>query len=83
MNWDQETARRIGFIEQAIPPTLPFQLDQGRMVTGPAGFWAAILSDIARGPQGARARTGALQKDLVLLEEKLRCANDAKPSKGP
>ena len=51
---------------QAVPSE-PFQLDQARFVSDPVSFLVRLYRDVQAGPQGPRARTGALQEDLRLL----------------
>lgn len=67
--WDPETAENIRWLEETQPPDNPFQLDQGRTVTGPVKFWQSLKNQIAAGPDGARARNGVLQRDLRLLRK--------------
>ncbi len=49
----------------AEPPATPFKLKQGITITDPARWWADIIADIAAGPEGPRARYGALQDDVM------------------
>ncbi len=48
----------------AKPPGAPFKLKQGITISNPQRWWADIIADIAAGPEGPRARYGALQDDL-------------------
>ncbi len=49
----------------ATPPAEPFKLKQGVTITDPARWWRDIARDIAAGPEGPRARYGALQDDVT------------------
>lgn len=49
--------------EPTLPRT-PFALGAHMTITDPAKFYEALASDIRQGPKSARARYGALQKDL-------------------
>ena len=51
----------------AEPPTAPIKLKQGITISNPQRWWADIAADIAAGPEGPRARYGALQDDLWRL----------------
>ncbi len=53
-------------LQEAVPSE-PFQLDQARFVSDPVSFLVRLYHDVLVGPQGPRARTGALQEDLCLL----------------
>ncbi len=55
---------------EAVPPAAPFRLDEVRWVSDPVHFYVALYDAIQAGPGGARARTGALQKDLRLVHER-------------
>ena len=48
-------------------PSEPFQLDQAQFVSDPFSFLVRLYQDVHAGPQGPRARNGALQEDLRLL----------------
>ena len=65
--WDSEMARIIEWFLTIEPPSRPFELCQGVTVARPALWWIAIRQDIAEGPSGPRAYTGALQADLRKL----------------
>ena len=58
--------RALYLLYEAVP-TEPFQLDQVRFVRNPVSFLVRLYQDVQVGPQGPRARTGALQEDLRLL----------------
>ena len=61
----QERALIAGFKKLSVPPVAqPFKLASGVIVTDPALFHASLASDIAHGPRGPRALTGALRRDL-------------------
>ncbi len=51
----------------ATPPAEPFKLKQGITISNPQCWWRDVALDIARGPEGPRARYGALQDDLNRL----------------
>ena len=53
--------------DSANLPAAPFRLRSGVEVTDPQRFYASLRNDIEQGEGGARARTGALQEDLVGL----------------
>lgn len=66
--WGNETGLHVlWLLYEAVPPLEPFMLDQARLITNPGLFFVRLFLDIQRGPEGARARTGALQHDLRLL----------------
>ena len=67
--WDAETAGLVEWFLRTPPPPEPFNLYPGVTVLRPDRFWESIKGDIAGGPGGARARTGAFQKDLRRLAE--------------
>ena len=66
--WDDEDWRRLAPIVEwfliAEPPAEPFLLKQGIRITDPARWWRNTIIDIRQGPEGPRARYGALQDDL-------------------
>ncbi len=49
----------------ADPPAEPFILKPAIRITNPARWWRDIALDIAAGPEGPRARYGALQDDVT------------------
>ncbi len=65
--WDAEMLTLIRWFLGTHPPTEPFELSKGVTVIRPALWWTATRRDIAAGPNGPRARTGALQQDLRRL----------------
>ena len=65
--WDSEMARLIEWFLITEPPSQPFEISRGVTVAHPAIWWVAIRQDIAEGPSGPRAYTGALQADLRKL----------------
>ncbi len=67
--WGAETAALVAWFLGTPPPSAPFSLYPGVTVLRPDRFWESLEADIAGGPAGARARTGALQKDLGRLAE--------------
>ncbi len=67
--WDAETAPLIAWFLRTPPPPKSFNLYPGVTVLRPDRFWESLKGDIAGGPAGARARSGALRKDLRRLAE--------------
>jgi hypothetical protein len=69
--WDRELSDLISWFQAHRDrlPQEPFALHPWVKVDGPATFYAALAQDIAAGPRGARARTGALASDLRRLWE--------------
>ena len=65
--WDAEMLTLIRWFLRTHPPTTPFELSKGVVVLKPALWWTAMRRDIAAGPNGPRARYGALQEDLRRL----------------
>ncbi len=65
--WGPETGLHVLYLLYEAVPTEPFQLDQARFVSDPFAFLVRLYQDVQAGPQGSRARTGALQEDLRLL----------------
>ena len=50
----------------------PFELCQGVTILDPARWWRSIEGDIEAGPNGPRARYGAVQGDLRRLYDLIR-----------
>ena len=73
--WDAETAALIAWFRAGTPPSEPFVLRRNSMghpfvtVLNPARYWQAVGADIEAGPEGPRARYGALQGDLSRLHQ--------------
>ncbi len=65
--WDAEMLTLIRWFLGTHPPTEPFELSKGITVLKPAVWWTATRRDIVAGPNGPRARYGALQGDLRKL----------------
>ena len=65
--WGPETGVHVLYLLYEAVPSEPFQLDQARFVRDPFTFLVRLYRDVQVGPQGPRARTGALQDDLRLL----------------
>ena len=65
--WDAETAALIEWFLTTSPPRAPFTLSKAVVVAHPARWWEALRCDLAAGPNGPRARYGALQQDLRRL----------------
>ena len=70
--WDAETAELIKWFSGTEPPAEPFEFPKGIVIIRPALWWTALRRDIAAGPNGPRARYGALQQDLRRLAELLK-----------
>jgi hypothetical protein len=70
ITWFQDALDRL--------PQEPFALFAWVKVEAPVAFYAALARNIAAGPKGARARTGALGTDLRRLWE-LDHASDQTP----
>ena len=51
-------------------PAVPFPLDGAKTVVDSAKFLATLQVDVARGPDGPRARTSAVQHDAGLLRRR-------------
>ena len=66
-NWDAETTALIEWFNGTEPPSGPFELCRGVTVANPKRFWEALRRDLGAGPNGPRARYGALQQDLWRL----------------
>lgn len=69
--WPAETRTLIERFLISPIPEAPFQLNACARVINAELFYAALRRDIAAGPTGPRARTGALQGDLKELQAKL------------
>ena len=69
LRWGAETAALVAWFLGTPPPPEPFELYRGVTVLRPVLFWESLKGDIAGGPAVARARSGALQKDLRRLTE--------------
>ena len=65
--WGPLTGLHVLYLLYEAAPSEPFQLDQARFVSDPVLFLVRLYRDVQAGPQGPRARTGALQEDLRLL----------------
>ncbi len=61
------TGLHVLYLLYEAVPSEPFQLDQARFVSDPVSFLVRLYLDVQVGPEGPRARTGALQEDLRLL----------------
>jgi len=67
-DWTVETRRHLDWFLSAELPTDPYRLGPVT-VDQPQKFYEAIQGEIETGPDGPRARSGALQKDLRRLYE--------------
>lgn len=67
-DWTVETRRHLDWFLSAELPTDPYRLGPVT-VDQPQKFYEAIQGEIENGPDGPRARSGALQKDLRRLYE--------------
>ena len=65
--WGPETGLHVLYLLYEAVPSEPFRLDQARFVRDPFTFLVRLYRDVQVGPQGPRARTGAMQEDLRLL----------------
>ncbi len=65
--WDAEMLTLIRWFLRTHPPVEPFELCRGVTILRPALWWTATRRDVAAGPNGPRARYGALQSDLRKL----------------
>ncbi len=77
--WDAEMLTLIRWFLGTHPPTEPFELCRGVTVIRPALWWTSTRRDIAAGPNGPRARYGALQQDLRRLAALMKSREWAKP----
>lgn len=68
LSWDPETSRLLEWFRTAVLPPGPFALAPAVTVADSALFRRSLEADIAAGPNGTRARYGALQKDLRRLQ---------------
>ena len=75
-DWDAETLRLIDWFKTATPPAERFELCSGVTILDPARWWLSIEGDIGCGPDGPRARYGAVQGDLRKLHDRMS-AEDA------
>ena len=66
----------IDWFSTTAPPANPFKLCRGVAIRDPARWWQSIRSDIDTGPNGPRARYGAVQGDLRKLRDRMN-AEDA------
>ncbi len=71
--WGPVTGLHVLYLLYEAVPSEPFQLDQARFVSDPVSFLVRLYLDVQVGPQGPRARTGALQEDLRLLYTRYIC----------
>ena len=69
-DWDAETQRLIDWFLTATPPAEPFELCRGVTILDPVRWWRSIHNDIEWGPNGPRARYGAVQGDLHKLYDR-------------
>ena len=74
--WDAEARRLIDWFSTTTPPAEPFELCQGVTILDPARWWRSIEGDIGCGPNGPRARYGAVQGDLRRLYALMKTAGD-------
>ena len=65
--WDSETRRLVDWFLTTAPAAEPFELCRGVTIRGPERWWRSIEGDIGCGPNGPRARYGAVQGDLQKL----------------
>lgn len=67
LEWSEETAGHIQWLETWQPPQEFFALCPHRIILDPALFQAQLMGEVAQGVKGPRARYGALQSDLKRL----------------
>ena len=65
--WNSETRQLIDWFTAATSPAEPFELCRGVTIRDPAQWWQSIRCYIECGPDGPRARYGAVQGDLRRL----------------
>ncbi len=66
-DWDSEVRQLIDWFLTTGAPAKPFELCRGVTILDPARWWRSIEGDIEAGPNGPRARYGAVQGDLRRL----------------
>lgn len=69
--WPSSTRPLVDFLMHggADLPTTGFRLYPGSLVTDPAAWLESLRRDVARGPDGPRARLGTLQQDIYQLRQ--------------
>lgn len=67
LGWDKDIAELVRWFLATPPPAGPFELMPGVVIAKPQLWWATIRTDITAGPDGPRARYGALQSNLCKL----------------
>lgn len=67
-DWNEVEMAWAEGLEPAYLPPVPFSLRPGIRVMGAEKFLAKLQEAIAQGPDGPRARTGALQEDVRNLK---------------
>lgn len=70
-HWSGEMQELIAWFRAAPRPTEPFYLAAHLKVINPANFFAALEREIEAGQESPRARTGALQSDLLSIRNYL------------
>ncbi len=73
IGWNERMARLIALFlaHTADLPTAPFFLGMGIHIADPDRFYEKLRCDIASGPTGPRARTGAAKDETSALEDDL------------
>jgi len=72
-HWGQEMKELVDWFVTIDPGWVrPFNLEPHLRIDDPVKYFASLRRDIAAGPSGARARTGALHDDLRKLKERLK-----------
>lgn len=69
--WSEDMQELIAWFRAAPRPTEPFFLVDHMRVINPEEFFAALEREIDAGHRSPRARTGALQSDLLILRNYL------------
>lgn len=67
--WDEETLGNIEKLRSVRLPPEGFELFPGVTVVDTKKFMDALGADIERGPDGIRAKMGAVQKEIKRLVE--------------
>jgi len=53
-------------------PSIPWELEKGKKVIGNEKFLASLQRDLREGPSSPRARTGAIESDLINMWNKMQ-----------
>jgi len=72
IDWDDEARELIRWFDHnrhRLPRSSFWFWPQSHRVSDPDRFFSSLAADIASGPNGVRARNGAIQDDLRRLRE--------------